>query len=347
MKIKILLLALIISSCKNKNEDKFTSCFDQTTTYSIKSKPVKLQESELVFSSMFKISYIDHLLLVSEIKDPEYEMKIVDLKKGTIRNLGRRGNGPDEIKYRGSNFSIEPQKKTFCVIDGNNYLVYRTDSIKDNKDLPFSRFTLDVKEGQFMESTYFNGNVIGGLHDKRFGLYNVKSKRMIEKYSYAKTLPKGALNNQAFFLNHPVKNLAAYFYYKSAIFGIITISDNDINVNEKIYWKTDNEEILDGHERKITHKKDQFNGFISSTASDKYIYVLYSGKSLNVKSLDELTEAYLSKYVYVFDWKGNPVKKYELDQEVRSIAIDQNDATLYAGSYKNNEPHLIQFNLKN
>lgn len=349
MKIKakiLMMLIIIFSSCKKTNEDKFINTFDQTKTYSISSKTVPLK-SELVFSSMFKMSYLNDLLFISEIKDPDYEMKIVDLKTGSVRNFAKKGEGPDEIKYQGSNFSIDVKKNNLYLIDGPTYLVYNANGIKDKKDTLISKFSVDVNEDRFMESTYYNGYIIGGLHEKRFGLYNLDTKSMVKKVAYNKDLPKGALNNQAFFLNHPNKNLVAYFYYKSAIFGIITLGNNDLEVKEKIYWKTDNEEIVSSTQRKIEHKKNQVNGFISAAASDRYIYVLYSGKSLNVNTVEDLTQTYLSKYIYVFDWKGNPVKRYELDQEVRSVAVDQKDSILYAATYKNNEPHLIQYNLTN
>ncbi len=178
-------------------------------------------------------------------------------------------------------------------------------------------------------------------------MYNINKELLIEKDSPNKDiLPKGTLNNQVFFVSHPNKNLMAYFYFKSAINGIIKLKNDDFDIDEFFYWSTSNEEIKSGNKTNIIHKKEELNGFISATADSKYIYALYSGKEMgNLKSMEELMQAYLSKTIYVFDWNGIPVQKYELDQEVRSIAINEKTGFLYAASYKGDEPHLVKFNI--
>ncbi|MBA0884777.1 BF3164 family lipoprotein [Flavobacterium undicola] len=63
--------------------------------------------------------------------------------------------------------------------------------------------------------------------------------------------------------------------------------------------------------------------FISGATTNKYIYLLYSGKKFSEK------KAYSGKYIYVYDWDLNPVKKITLDKEVSHITIAKDGKRLY------------------
>lgn len=83
-------------------------------------------------------------------------------------------------------------------------------------------------------------------------------------------------------------------------------------------------------------KKSQF-GFYGLTASDKYLYALsHSGK--NDFNLPE-------KDFQVFDWQGNPIKKYKTDQLLMRLCVDEANAKVYAIAFDNYEYHLVSFNL--
>ncbi len=82
--------------------------------------------------------------------------------------------------------------------------------------------------------------------------------------------------------------------------------------------------------------QDQNSGEISSNLSpkciksalctyvtEKYIYILYSGMTM-----DDPMHNY-SNIVHVYDWQGNPQKKYILDKHLTCIGIDEHDQFLY------------------
>lgn len=343
----LLFLFMIFFACKSKNDrDKFITAFENQETKRLKSQSVELEKTDFLFSSMFDMLVIDSLIFINEIKDPEYEMKILNLRTKKLQNFGKRGRGPNEIRSRGVNFSADYNNKKIFVIDRDNCLVYSTDSIKNNNLMPEKNLYVDIKNNEFLQSTISNGKLVGNsMEGKPFGIYDIETQNIMKKESpNSDLLPKGNLNNQLFFVNHPTKSLVAYFYYKSGVNGVISINNKSVNIHENLYWVTNNREIKSGNKINIEHMDDEINGFIDASADSQYIYALYSGKNMDVSSIDELTKTYLTKYIYVFDWKGNPVKRYELDQEVRSIAKDINNEVLYAASYEG-EPHLIKYNL--
>jgi len=65
-------------------------------------------------------------------------------------------------------------------------------------------------------------------------------------------------------------------------------------------------------------------GYSTIVSSAKYIYALYSDKLFYDRSKS------LAKYLFQFDWDGNPICKYELDSEVSTIAYDEETNRLFA-----------------
>lgn len=66
------------------------------------------------------------------------------------------------------------------------------------------------------------------------------------------------------------------------------------------------------------------NTFRGGTVTSKYIYLLYSGLKVD-------TENYIfGKSIFVFDWNGKPVKKFEFPNYISGLAVTDDDATAYA-----------------
>lgn len=77
--------------------------------------------------------------------------------------------------------------------------------------------------------------------------------------------------------------------------------------------------------------------FIDGTATNKYIYLLYSGKNFSNEN------AYKGSYLFVYDWKLNPIKKIKLNKEVYQICITNDDKTLY--SFDEDSKYIVSANI--
>ncbi|MGV8139557.1 MAG: BF3164 family lipoprotein [Mangrovibacterium sp.] len=330
---------LFLFGCATAPKDKFVESFQHVGNVKLYSRPIKLKKGAVQLAYMFEMVERDSLLIINEFPDPYHCMKIIDLRKGTVRNFGKKGKGPSEIQSGSCNFSIE--NNNLYVSDRINYLKYSIDSLKKSIDTPVSKFYFRPKETSFLNTTYCNGFVVGGTISNRIGLYNTQTKQVICKYDYE----VGPMVEQAFYYNHPSKNIVAYFQSKSATMGILEIKNNDVTTKEYSWWKSGQKELLGDNGRiSALPARDERNGFITAAVTEKFVYALYSGKVMDRRTLESLSDAFLSKYVYVFDWQGRLVKRYQLDQEVRSIAVNANDEALYAASYEG-EPHLVVYKL--
>lgn len=66
-------------------------------------------------------------------------------------------------------------------------------------------------------------------------------------------------------------------------------------------------------------------GFVDIACTNEYVYALYSGKRL----ADGIFTAYYGSHVFVYDWDGNPIIHYELEEELFKIGIDESEGIIY------------------
>lgn len=81
-------------------------------------------------------------------------------------------------------------------------------------------------------------------------------------------------------------------------------------------------------------------GYIDVAATDRYVYALYSG----LRRADAPGRANFGRVVRVFDWNAKPVRTFELDGPVLSIAADPADRRLYAARF-DPTPALVAFDV--
>jgi hypothetical protein len=72
-----------------------------------------------------------------------------------------------------------------------------------------------------------------------------------------------------------------------------------------------------------TRGPDTRYAFVKGKVTNKYIYLLYSGNN------HESDHLWYGKYIYVYDWNGNPVKRLELKNYVLDFVVTQDDSRIY------------------
>ena len=81
--------------------------------------------------------------------------------------------------------------------------------------------------------------------------------------------------------------------------------------------------------------------FVSVYATDKYIYLLYSGKSFEEYNV----KAFNGSIIYQITWEGKPVCKYELDFPIMNFCVSDTDSEIYAFADKG-ETILVKYLLE-
>jgi len=84
-------------------------------------------------------------------------------------------------------------------------------------------------------------------------------------------------------------------------------------------------DVLIGNDgnKMISRSNDTRFAAVSVKATDKHIYVLFSGNR------EEETLPYYGKNIYVFDWNGAPVKRIELKDYINDFVVTSDDSRIY------------------
>ena len=175
--IILLILIILVSGCNLVPKDEFIDAFEKIETIELQAIPISLEHSELFLSYMFEMVYSDSLLFVNEFPDPEYCMKIIDLRNNTIRNFAKKGRGPNEMQAQACEFSVDYLNRNLNVTDNFFYYIYSIDSILNNKDAPVNNFSFRHEGVDFLNTTYCSNYIVGNAVKNRFAFYNLSTNK--------------------------------------------------------------------------------------------------------------------------------------------------------------------------
>jgi hypothetical protein len=132
------------------------------------------------------------------------------------------------------------------------------------------------------------------------------------------------LSNQGRLKKHPGKNQFVYSLKNSANIDFFEVTDeNKINAIKCLRQKNPvYKPFRQGESSMVIPDRDCIIGYIDVAACDSFVYALYTDK--------KVTGQYCSDVVLVYDWEGNPVKKYKLNREAYYIAVSETHNRLYA-----------------
>ena len=141
------------------------------------------------------------------------------------------------------------------------------------------------------------------------------------------------LANQGDLVKHPREDKFAYSLNFSSNLDFFEIDEGKLAVIRQLHWgdpdyrpsEMDLGNGYVGFSADLT--ESSIVGYINLAATGRYVYALYSDKKV-------YESARKSKEVLVFDWDGNPVRRYALDADAYSIAVDEASGKLFAAIVK-------------
>ena len=74
--------------------------------------------------------------------------------------------------------------------------------------------------------------------------------------------------------------------------------------------------------------------FVNGMVTNRFIYLLYSGNNRLSKYKDD------GAYIYVYDWKGKPVTKFNLDRYIYGFTVSDDNTMMYA--FDRNTGYIIK-----
>ena len=337
-------LIIFFVSCNSK--ETFLNKFKKTIN--IKHQTIQLKNNTF-FSKVWNL-YLSNDCLIAYDVDEKYYFSIIDLnKKSIVAKCGVKGQGPNEIIGMPQSVKILGNNR-FSFIDCNRGALYYVDfsTATRPKIIKNDMLKLSFKHFGVLPTAYNNYLIIGLLDNGRYSLVDQNGKEISNHFDYPRSTETEKFTNyhkamafQGSFIGRP-DGIRFFFTGKtSEIIDILEI-DNKNGIKKIFNWQGKLARFLpfgDGNNTiSVATSKESNNVFINACCTQKYIYLLYSGLPIGNQMI------YRSNTVFVLDWDGNPVKKYNLDIGVTCITVSDENKELYAIS-EQSDTQLVKFNL--
>jgi hypothetical protein len=343
-KIEFFILTIFVVfmiSCKEHNKNTFTKEIKNTFTKDLKNISGELMTFDCLVGRPYSMVCYDTLLFICD----HYEQKaltVLDIKNNRFvqRGLGI-GNGPGEVM--GSlKISVSSEQKELYIfqMQSGGFNIY---------DLSDNNCNLILKESVRIEDRPANAIAtrnnlvgIGPFEEGRYHLYDKKGVFMagIGKYPFS---------------GEKMDIQARFFLYQGYLYaqpnGTRFVLGSSYSDNLEFY------EISDSQEAQLIKKYETRNvqakynnsvvpddncvlGYKGAYGSEKFCYMLYSGRTYAENNHKRLG----ASLIFVFDWDGNFVKSFQLDNDVMTFCIDEKNNTIY-GIVLNEEYDIMKFKM--
>jgi hypothetical protein len=266
----------------------------------------------------------------------------------SICNFGNKGQGPDDFI---APFSIQRiNANTIACFDA---LLKHYSEIELSDDCAFKKKNkIFFPELNFRVIKTIQDKYIGlGLYDKNmFILFDSVGNTINSffEYPYRDKKEKSVANRlramayQGVIEASPDKTKFIYTTDRSDIIHFYEIEEDTVKIIKKIensYPDYVTEEGAKGFSAPI--KKENIVCYVCAFATNKYVYLLYSGTSFADANVKAFTDA---ETIFVYDWKGNLKSAYHLDIPCLAFCVTSDDTRIWAIA-NDPDPKIVYFGL--
>lgn len=315
----VYMLGCVIISCKNTPQS--------TIEFPIFDKQLEPKETKISKEQLGLIEGIhcdsSHIVTLDFHDGTSYSLFNITSGKRTLR-FGETGHGNMEIPlgcmgsiYNGKFYAFDDEQHVIASYKMDAKASAKASTIVKYKinDAQFSQI-VPVDSLQFVGmGTYKSRYQYVVFNDKNrvsgcgFDIYNKDDKELNEYHKF--------LSNQGYLVRHPHKKMFAGAVRYSANIDFFSVENGKINVIRSI--RDRNPQLtpvnIAGMNRMIPDDKT-ICGFLDLCATDKYVFALYSEKTLK-------SDSYSSKSILVYDWNGNGIGKIIMENNVFYICANE------------------------
>lgn len=278
-------------------------------------------------------SYKDYIILLANIDECQFQLYNKETGE-RVKGFGRLGRGPQEI-LPVSNFHVNESRGilTSYFQAARQILVFHLDSIIQGKEHFMDKIQIqECTDMTFLEALPVHRNLLlyGGKceaypNGARFSFFSDRGEYLSAYDEYPVISTSDSLLQASNWLDLNLTRTVSPDGRKFAeatrlggIMEIFEVTDSIKPVALKGFYRP--HFYLDNG-RQIYTEKTQF-GFYYLNSSDRAIYAL----SFNGANSEMLPSCDLQ----MFDWLGNPVKKYKADKMLLNVCVDEKRHKAYA-----------------
>jgi hypothetical protein len=339
--LTILLLSYVLSSCAERTKYPRTPLDLFSTEINLLESNYGINDDFL--ATIYGIQCNDSSLIVLDSHSSK-SFSLFNRQTGDfLGRFGSIGQGPGEIplgcygNLEGNIFTIFYDITGFIAkydmdslisninLKPTTIMKYEFPEVFMSKIIPINDsvfFGAGVYKSEFQYMIFNKANEITDykveIFNARNGMYN-----MYHKF----------LSNQGILKKHPTQNKFVFSLIYSSNIDFVEVAKNEIHLIKSIrlnYPKF--QAVQDNNINRVIPDKYNTIGYIDLATNGENVYALYTDK----KMVDENGRGNLfcSNIILVFDWEGNPVKKYKLDHDAYYITVNEKLKKIYAAIKK-------------
>ncbi|MFV0505961.1 MAG: BF3164 family lipoprotein [Bacteroidales bacterium] len=298
-------------------------------------------ETDVVFKNLFEykdgeprtLQLLDSTLIIFNFTKKiesffyNYNLKSNKLSKGYLK----KGRGPNEAIGAACTGIVDDNLWVYDVTKKKIFTIDKSSALYGNEKL-FQSYPV---EDNFYQITLIGNSkfLASGKANSKYKIQEIDFSGKLQKefgeFKYIpKDVPTDALKDacHSFFYLKPSGDKVAIPYLFTDIMEIYNIAQPSPNIAvQGPHMVNMDFEVGKRGDYNFMKKNNEIRKtFLSGAVTDKYIYLAYSGLSYA-----EREDMNYCKYVYVFDWDGNPIKKLNLNKRILGLAVS-NDETIYS-----------------
>ncbi len=333
-------LILFISSCANKNSDDGYS-FSMPEFKSTKVvTPTYISIDSALSDTYFMHVNDKYVFFESYIRDNG--IQLYDKQNGKyVTSIAPLGRGPGEYPMTVDLMFIGD---TLCIYDRRQCIInyYNKDFLTNR--LPIKKTKLMGANGYFRVVPTNSGFITIPTRGSRFISHN-KNGEYIESFSrfpIIKGIEDTTILHDAIYggtYNIAIKpdyTKLVTATFRGAMIEIFSINNNKLSLNKEVRLLPPI--LLHKKDNRYTASNECSIGFWNIKTTDKYIYMIFSGKKLK-----EHKKRPTADYIHVYDWNGAPVKSYRVAGGLTRFALDEKQERIYILTLDKNDNEIIGY----
>lgn len=282
----------------------------------------------------------DSFIVILDQLQPE-KIHLFDRQTGAhVGSSLRIGQGHDEIVYPGT-FSSDARSGLLAVYDpvGGALMTCEPSSAMLHEQAAWRRLPLPDYESHPKDAFIAADSTVIALHG-RSRITKSQGKTIKATYDEYPVLPDELESPQMFFLAQTLTAVSpdgSRIAQGTAIGCILETLQADGSVIKQRALKCFERPVYSVVKGQIDPQPETVYGFADLHADDEYIYATIHGVA---------NPTVFPNTIYIFDWKGEPVKKYVSDRQIVCFNVDRAVGRIYAivlGA--DGEQHLAMFDI--
>jgi hypothetical protein len=337
-KIFTIIIAIGLFSCEQKKRE-LLNFFPKTKH--VNTELIELKEE--ILRDPCEILILDTIAMVRS-NSGNYYVDVIGLKsRRVIKQLLFKGKGPDEYLFVSDMVKFENSIDIHDVLN-KRIVSYNRDSLLKDFYKPKIVWQNNT-DATYLKSKRGKDSLCISTGLLTNGMYVLTSKKEIrnylsypfdEKHINESNLIKGTAY-QGRLMCHPEQLKFVFAYSGGAMIEICSYGNSGISKEKNLHFQLP--EYV-SYKNGTAKERESLRGFHSLAVTSNSIFTLYSGKKVG----DCINHSIEGKYLLEFNWEGELICKYILDQGLRCIAIGNKEKELYGIAYTP-EPAIVKINL--